>query len=135
MKQLFLAACALTLVCFATGARSQPSGEPTEQTFAVPTTAALAQLCADTSHSNMLMTTAAQNFCHGYMMGAYQILAQVNAARVKPLFCVPNPSPSRNQAIADFVSWVKDNPNAANLPPSDGFYEFLVQRFRCPAKR
>ena len=81
------------------------------------------------------MTTAAQNFCHGYLLGAYQVLAQVNAASPKPAFCIPNPSPTRNQAIADFVAWAKTNPSEAGLPPADGVYEFLIQRFPCTAGR
>jgi hypothetical protein len=131
VRQLLFAAGVLSVIVFATSARSQP----TEQTFTVPTTAALAELCATTSSSNIMMTTAAQNFCRGYMVGAYQILAQINAARAKPDFCIPTPAPTRNQAIAAFVSWVKENHSAAGLPPADGVYEFLIQHFPCPATR
>jgi hypothetical protein len=130
MKRPLFAACIVAATIMAVGARS----EPTEDTLSVPTTAALAELCADTSSSNVMMTTAAQNFCHGYLLGAYQILAQVDAARGKPAFCLPNPSPSRNQAIADFVDWAKVNPSDASMPPADGVYEFLTQRFPCPGK-
>jgi hypothetical protein len=129
MKRLLLAVCVLTAPLLATAAHAQP----VEQTFTVPTTAALAELCADTSSSNVLMTTAAQNFCHGYMLGTYEILAQINAARGGRAFCIPTPAPTRNQAIADFVSWAKANPSKASLPPADGVYVFLTQRFPCPA--
>ena len=101
MKQLLLAACVLTGLAMTTGARAQP----TEQTFAVHTTGELAELCADVSPTNSLMTTAAQNFCHGYMLGAYQVLAQINAARGRPEFCIPTPSPTRNQAIARGIAF------------------------------
>lgn len=134
MKQLLFVASALTLVCLAAGVRAQPSGQPTEQTFTAPTTGALADLCSQTSRSDMLMTTAAQNFCHGYLLGAYQVLAEINRAQPKPFFCIPNPSPTRNEAIAAFLSWAKGNSSAAGLPPADGVYEFLVQHFPCPAK-
>ena len=107
---------------------------PTEQTFAVPTTAALADLCADASPSDPLMT-AAQNFCHGYLLGAYHVLLQVNAARGKPAFCMPQPSPPRSQAVADFVQWAKANPSEADRPPADGVFQFLTQRFPCAAKK
>jgi hypothetical protein len=127
-RALSFAACIVAATTITVGARS----EPTENTLSVPTTAALAELCADTSSSNAMMTTAAQNFCRGYLLGAYQILAQVNAARGKPAFCLPSPSPTRNQAIAEFVVWAKANPSGASLPPADGVYEFLTQRFPCP---
>lgn len=131
MKQLIFAACVLAATTCAAGAETGP----TEQTFQLPTTAALAELCADTSSADITMTTAAQNFCHGYLLGAYQILAQVNAARGTPAFCIPKPAPTRNQAIAEFVSWAKADPSDAGLPPADGVYEFLAQRFPCPAGR
>ena len=63
----------------------------------MPTTAALAELCADTSSSNAMMTTAAQNFCRGFLLGAYQILAQVNATRGKPGFAFPIPPQLRTR--------------------------------------
>ena len=136
MKQLIFAACVLAATtCAATTMAAQAQTGPTEQTFRVPTTTALAELCADTSSGNITMTTAAQNFCHGYLLGAYQILAQVNAARGTPAFCIPKPAPTRNQAIAEFVSWAKANPSDAGLPPADGVFEFLAQRFPCPAGR
>ncbi len=138
MKHLLFAVCILmgtTLAASAqTGAGAQ-TDQPTEQTFTVHSTGDLAELCADTSSPNMMMTTAAQNFCHGYLLGAYQVLAQINEARGTPVFCIPSPSPSRNQAIAEFVSWVKANPTDAGLPPADGLYTFLAQRFPCPPGR
>ena len=106
----------------------------TEQTFTVPTTAALAELCADTSPSDPLMT-AAQNFCQGYLQGAYHVLQQVNAARAKPAFCIPKPAPTRTQAIAEFIRWTKDNPTEAARPPADGVFEFLQSRFPCSGSK
>ncbi|HUC19420.1 MAG TPA: Rap1a/Tai family immunity protein [Acetobacteraceae bacterium] len=129
MKRSLFTVCVLAAMALAPAAHSQP----VEQTFTVPTTSAVAELCADTSSSNLLMTTAAQNFCHGYMLGTYEVLAQINAARGKPAFCIPKPAPTRNQAIAEFVSWVKENPSQGERPPTDGVYEFLTQRFPCPA--
>jgi hypothetical protein len=130
MKRPLFAACIVAAATIAVGARS----EPTEDTLGVPTTAALAELCADTSSSNAMMTTAAQNFCRGYLLGSYQVLAQVNAARRKPAFCLPSPPPTHNQAIVEFVAWAKATPSGASLPPADGVYEFLTHRFPCPGK-
>ncbi len=102
-RALSFAACIVAATTIPVGAQS----EPTENTLTVPTTAALAELCADTSSSNAMMTTAAQNFCRGYLLGAYHILAQINATHGKPAFCIPNPSPTRNQEIAEFVAWAR----------------------------
>ena len=130
MKRYFIAAIVASGVAAVTvGAR----GAPTEETFMVQTTGALADLCADHAASDPMMT-AAQNFCHGYMVGAYQVLEQIDAARAKPAFCVPSPPPSRTKAIAAFVQWVQANPGESARPPADGVYEFLTHYFPCPAK-
>jgi Rap1a immunity proteins len=130
MRPLLFAVCILAATALTAVAQTVPP----EQTFTVQTTSALAELCARTSPPDA-MTTAAQNFCHGYMLGAYQILAQVNAARRRPEFCIPNPSPTRNHAIADFVSWARANPSESGLPPADGVYEFLMRHYPCPARQ
>lgn len=98
----------------------------------VPTAGSLAQLCSDTSPNDPMMT-AAQNFCHGFMVGSYQVLLQVNAARKRPAFCVPSPAPSRSQAIAEYVQWVNASPSNAAMPPTDSVFAFLMQRFPCKA--
>ena len=128
MKWLLVSAGIVVVLAASPAARSQT----TEQTFLVPTAGSLAQLCADTSPSDPIMT-AAQNFCHGYMVGAYQVLVQVNAARKRPAFCTPTPQPTRNQAIAAFVQWVNASPSNAGLPPADAVFAFLMQRWPCPA--
>ena len=119
----------LTALALPAGARCAP----TEQTFIVHTTGDLAELCADTSGTNPMMT-AAQNFCQGFMVGAYRVLQQVDAGRAKPAFCVPTPPPTRTEAVAAFVQWVKANPTDAARPPEDGVFEFLAQRYPCPTK-
>lgn len=106
-------------------------GAPTEQTFLVQTTGALVDLCSDISPSDPL-TTAAQNFCEGFVVGVYQVLVQVDAGRARPAFCVMHP-PTRRDAIATFVQWVNTHPSEAARPPADGVFAFLVHQFPCPA--
>jgi Rap1a immunity proteins len=54
--------------------------------------------------------------------------------RGKPAFSVPNPSPTRQQVIADFIQWARANPIEVTRPPVDGVFEFLTKRFPCPNK-
>jgi hypothetical protein len=107
------------------------SAAPTEQNFLVRTTRDLVDLCAAGQDSPMM--TAAVNFCQGYLVGAFQVLRTVDAARGERSFCIPTPPPSRNQAIADFIRWGNAHSEAMSLPAADGFYQFLTQRFPCPA--
>jgi len=129
MRQSIAALVVLGVLALPAGARSAP----TEQTFVVRTTGDLAALCADTSASDPMMT-AAQNFCEGFMVGAYQVLQQVDVARAKRAFCVPTPPPTRTAAIASFVQWAQANPSETARAPADGVFEFLTQRFPCRAK-
>src|SRR2546421_2633808 len=78
----------------------------TEDMFKLRTTGDLIELC--TAEPSEPMGTAALNFCHGFAIGVYRVLEQENAARrMGKLFCIPEPPPTRNQALADFVQWAK----------------------------
>jgi hypothetical protein len=129
MRPSIAAIVVLSVLALPAGVRSAP----TEQTFVLRTTGDLADLCAYTSASDPMMT-AAQNFCQGFMVGVYQVLQLVDAARAKPAFCIPTPPPTRTEAIAAFVQWAKANPSETARPPVDGVFGFLTQRFPCPAK-
>jgi len=120
------------LSAFATAAVVQAA--PSEQTFMVRTTGDLADLCSYNSPTDPMMTASA-NFCQGYIVGVYHVLTEVEQARTpKPAFCVPNPPPTRNQTIAEFVKWARASPNDSALPAADGVFKFFVGRFPCAAK-
>lgn len=125
-------AIAQTSVAQATGAppTSAPGAGPSENTFRVTTTGELARLCEATP--NEINGVAALHFCHGFAVGAYQYYQIVSAAEGKwPLVCAPNPPPSRNEVVADFVAWAKQNPQQMNLPPVEGLFRYLAQKFPC----
>jgi hypothetical protein len=102
----------------------------TEDTFQLRTTSDLVELCS-TAPSDP-MGTAALNFCHGFALGVYRVLAEENAAsRMGRLFCVPEPMPSRNQAIGDFVQWAKATPTVMSQDPADGMASYLASKYPC----
>jgi hypothetical protein len=101
---LALAAAVAGLAAMTVAAVGAPNpSDPSETNFRVATTRDLIQLCeaAPTDPTGI----AALHFCHGFAVGAYQYHQIAAAAENKPpLFCEPNPKPSRNAVIADFVS-------------------------------
>jgi len=102
----------------------------TEDNFLMRTTGDLATLCSANS-SDPLMT-AAVNFCHGFGVGVYQVLREEAAARpADPLFCVPNPTPTRNSVVAAFVQWARTHPGEMSQPPAEGLVRFLAQQYPC----
>jgi hypothetical protein len=66
--------------------------------------------------------TAAANFCHGHVVGAYHYYrAMTSRPDRKPLFCLPNPQPSRDEAIRAFVAWAQTHPPYNNEPAVETF--------------
>ncbi len=102
-----------------------------EDTFQVRDTGDLVALCsADRADP---LYTPAQNFCHGFAVGTYRTLADVERGmRAKrKLFCPPAIPPSRNEGISQFVQWAGAHPDAMRLPATDGVLEFLTEQFPC----
>lgn len=105
----------------------------TEANFQMRTGADLVAVCSPAQGDPL--ATAAINFCHGFAIGAYQALASMQAALPHPLFCVPSPPPTRNQTMADLVTWARTNPSAMSEHPADTVLDFLTQRFPCAPAR
>jgi hypothetical protein len=75
---------------------------------------------------------AAQNFCHGFTVGAYAYYMGVAAAEPDlKIVCVKEPYPERKKVIADFVAWSKNNPSFMKDSAVDTFFRFLAGVFPC----
>ena len=126
---IIAAALAITNAASA-GAQTAPA--PTETNFQVKSTGDLVRLCE--AKPGDATGIAALHFCHGFAVGAYQYYQIVEAAEGKPpLFCPPNPTPSRNEIISDFVVWANQNRQQLNTPPVEGIFRYLAQRYPCRA--
>ena len=127
-----LAAVAVAVTLATTAAQAQTAQHPSETNFQVRTTGDLVQLCEAAPSDPTGI--AALHFCQGFAVGAYQYHQIVAAAEGKPqLVCAPNPAPTRNEAVAAFVAWAKQNPQQMNTPPVEGLFRFLSQRYPCRA--
>ena len=106
----------------------------TEANFDARTTADLVELCTATQDNTI--GTAAVHFCEGFAQGAVLVEMQNMAGfRGAKLFCMPNPPPSRNQALSDFVSWARASPDRMATTSTDGLFRFLSERYPCPPAR
>ena len=118
------------LVLLASGA----SRAATEANFGANTTGDLVELCTATPDNPI--GTAAINFCEGFAQGAVLVEMQNQAAfRGPKLFCMPNPPPSRIQALNDFVNWARSSPDRLTQSSTDGLFRFLSERYPCPPSR
>jgi hypothetical protein len=106
----------------------------TEGNFGPATTGDLVELCTATPDN--AMGTAAVNFCEGFAQGAVLVEMQNMAAfRGPKLFCMPNPPPSRNEALSEFVRWARVSPDRMSATSTDGLFRFLIERYPCPQSR
>ena len=101
-----------------------------EKDFEVQTTENLINLCAAPPDDQLYHQ--AINFCHGYLVGAfhYYEAAGSGPAGLK-LVCLPVPLPSRNDAFAMFVEWVKAHPQYLKETPVETEFRFLMEKWPC----
>jgi hypothetical protein len=102
----------------------------TREDFLVHSTQDLVKLCS-ASESDPLYQ-AAIGFCHGYAVGVYHYYQTTTAgAGQKGFVCLPDPQPTRVEAIQMFLAWTKQNPQYMSERPVDSIFRFLQSRFPC----
>ena len=102
-----------------------------EANFNAKTAGDLAALCSATPDNGL--GTAALNFCEGYLQGAVTVEMQNMAPfRTPKLFCLPDPPPTRTQAMSEFVGWAQAVPDRLTQSSTDGLFRFLSERYPCP---
>ena len=97
--------------------------------FLVKTTHDVVALC--TTPESEPLYTAAVNFCHGYLVGAWQYHAAIAARRKRDIVCLPDPPPTRSQAIQEFLTWCKANPQYDAESPVETLFKFLMEKWPC----
>jgi hypothetical protein len=105
------------------------AGVITEDEFLLRTTGDLVELCKAAPTDSFY--TAAINFCHGFSTGVYRVLEEESRAGSRHVFCLPDPPPHRNDAIAAFVQWADANPDQKNQLPTDGIATYLTKKYPC----
>jgi hypothetical protein len=106
------------------------AGAVGEKDFEVQTTENLINLC--TAAPDDPLYHQAINFCHGFLVGAFHYYeAAGSGSGGLQLVCLPDPPPSRNDAFAMFVEWVKAHPQYWNEKPVETEFRFLMQKWPC----
>ncbi len=106
------------------------AGAVTEKDFEAETTQALINLC--TASADDPLYHQAINFCHGYLVGAYHYYqAQTSGPKSIKFVCMPDPEPSRNEAIGMFIEWAKSRPQYWQERPVETEFRFLMETWPC----
>ncbi len=76
--------------------------------------------------------SAAIHFCHGFASGAWQFHeAQATWPDGVRIACLPEPRPTRNEAIAGFVVWASSHPQHMTEPAIEALFRYLHDTWPC----
>lgn len=96
------------------------------------TTGALAELCAQGGGTDRI-AAAAVGYCRGFLIGVGQMHREISARGIRPaLYCIPDPSPTIEQAQASFIAWVQANPGEAGETAAIGLLRWAAATYPCP---
>jgi hypothetical protein len=97
--------------------------------FEATTTRKLLNLCTvsadDPRHEEAI------HFCHGYLVGAFDYHEAARGPRREVLVCFPEPPPTRQDIVAQFVAWVLAHPEHMDEPPVETEFRFLIEKWPC----
>ena len=98
--------------------------------FRVRSTADLVEICSVPPSDSMY--PAAIGFCHGYGVGAFHYYqATIAGPGGKPFVCLPNPPPSRTEALQMFLAWARENPQYMGEPAVESLFRWLGTKWPC----
>ena len=124
-----------TLLVFglALGAFVRPCFAATPSNYDVRSAADLVAICSTAPGDSL--ASAATGFCHGYVVGVYRTLEEIQEARPwARMFCPPAMRPSRTQAIAAYVAWTNARPEELTKLPMESITDYLAATYPCTGK-
>src|SRR5690349_1397581 len=88
-------------------AAAPAAAQVSQQNFRGGTTGDLAALCGASPQDPEGIAAIA--WCHGFMIATGQYHRELSAPGgvQRPLFCLPNPAPTLDEARASFVAWAR----------------------------
>ena len=96
------------------------------------TTGVLAALCGATGGDAESAT--AVGYCRGFIIGVGQYaVAMSRPGGIRPVFCLPTPSPTQDVAQASFVAWAAANPQYTDDKAVDGLLRWAAATYPCAA--
>jgi hypothetical protein len=122
----------LFIAAFAAIPLAMSARAATTENFMVRTTADYLALCESAPGSENYV--AAIHFCQGFASGAYQYyLALAQHQPSSRFVCPPDPTPSRDQVIANFLTWARANQERLSEPAVESLFRYLGETYPCSA--
>ena len=105
-------------------------GAVSENDFKADTTEQIVNLC--TAKVKDPLYHQAVNFCHGYLVGAFDYYEAAHSGpKAFKLVCLPDPPPSRNEAIEMFIEWARAHLQHMKDNPVETEFRFLMDTYPC----
>ena len=125
MRRLLLTCGLLTVAAVV------PCRAATPDNFAMRSGADLLAVCSVEPSDNP--SSAAIGFCHGYIVGVYRVLEEIQEARPSArMFCMASSPPSRAEAIKAYVAWLGASPDELAKAPMVTIADYLTATYPCP---
>jgi len=105
-----------------------PAMAAEKEEFHVKNASGLVELCsvpADHPHH-----VNAREFCHGYLVGAYQYYDATEPASDR-FVCAPDPRPSLGDVMDGYVAWAKTHPQHMSERAADALFRYLAEAYPC----
>jgi hypothetical protein len=124
-----MVALVLTLPGGASPAAAQAATEPT---LRGSRTGDLATLCSASEQDPDRQPQLA--YCQGFFVaaGQYHRALTAEGGAQRPIFCLPDPAPTFDQARTAFAAWARANPQYADERAIDGLMRFAAVTYPCP---
>jgi hypothetical protein len=97
--------------------------------FVIENAADLVDVCSADTESEFYVQ--AVHMCHGYVAGAAQYALLLFEQSGAPYFCLPEPRPTRGEAVEAFVSWMNAHEEFVDAPAPEALARFLEASFPC----
>ncbi|WP_367615573.1 Rap1a/Tai family immunity protein [Pseudoroseomonas ludipueritiae] len=96
------------------------------------TAADLAAICLPDAQASQRLQAIA--YCQGFVTaaGQYHALLHRPGGPWRPLYCLPDPTPSVAQTAIAFATWVQQNSQYGNEPALDGLIRWAQLAYPCP---
>jgi hypothetical protein len=103
----------------------------TAEDFTIRSAQDLLDLCTVSADDEEAV--AAIHFCHGFASGAWHYYAASTGEGAKKFVCMPEPLPSRHDAVQLFVDWARRHPTNMQEPAVEALFRFLSEKWPCAA--
>ena len=125
-------ACGLALLGTAAASWPASAAAPAPESFSLRSASDLVAICSVTPTDEA--SSASVGFCHGFVVGVYRTLEEVQAAQPGGrMFCPTGAVATRSDAIAAYVNWAGTRPDQLSKAPQDSFAAYLAATHPCPA--